>query len=352
MMSDNLNDLTRIAEFLKHAKFLMLSNDVIFKAYFKSHKQLLTSVLMHFLPLPKGSRIISIEVLDPDLSPVKLSKIKEESGKQFVLDLRVKFERITEYKEKQIEIVNVEMQTTSEPYFTDRILAYSARLYSEQLKRGLGYSKLSPVYSLVFTTKNLKVFKSVQDYYHVCNIRRTEPPEVLMSNGLCFVIVELGKFDKRLHKLYNVRESWCYLLKNSRQLSQVEYTSFREQGGDMAKAVKHLWNLSQDESLREYLDAIEKRRMDKISREQWIHGEGRKEGLKTGREEGLKTGREEGLKTGREEGLKTGREEGLKTGREEVALNMLKSGIDLQVILDSTKLSKQEILKLQKKTLK
>ena len=29
MMADNLNDLTRIAEFLKHAKFLMLSNDVL-----------------------------------------------------------------------------------------------------------------------------------------------------------------------------------------------------------------------------------------------------------------------------------------------------------------------------------
>ncbi len=63
-----------------------------------------------------------------------------------------------------------------------------------------------------------------------------------------------------------------------------------------------------------------------------------KEGLKEGREEGLK----EGLKEGREEG----RVEGLKEGKIEIAKNLLKKNIDINVILEVTNLSIEEINKL------
>ena len=67
---------------------------------------------------------------------------------------------------------------------------------------------------------------------------------------------ELGKFDKNVKQLYDIRESWCYLLKNSYKINDIEYKSLENKGDDMAKAVKHLLNLSQDEALREYLEAI------------------------------------------------------------------------------------------------
>lgn len=169
----------------------------------------------------------------------------------------------------------------------------------------------------MFTTKNLKEFASVNDYYHVCNIRRTKPPEILMSKMIQFVIVELGKFDKDTKTLYNVRDSWCYLLKNSSQMNHLEYKSLLEQGGDMAKAVSHLWNLSQDEILREYTQALEKREIDRISREDEV----------------------------REQGI----EEGRQKERQSFILNMLKDKMSIQSIIKYTGMSEERILEIQKK---
>ena len=70
---------------------------------------------------------------------------------------------------------------------------------------------------------------------------------------------------------------------------------------------------------------------------------GTEEGLKRGKEEGLKQGKEEGLKQGKEEGLKQGKEEGLK----EIAKRMRNKGINIEEIMELTKLSKEEIEKLK-----
>ena len=201
MDSNDHNELSSIDEFLKKSHFLKLTNDAAFKAYFKSNKQLLISLLTNFLPLPENSTIIEVQLLDSELSSLKVSADKKQSDKTFILDLLVRFKRRTLSGKQQIETVNVEMQTTSDPYFMNRTLAYSCRIYSQQIKKGNAYNKLLPVYSLSFTTKNLKEFKGIKDYYHVCNICRRGFPEVLMSGGLCFVVIELGKFDKSVKEL-------------------------------------------------------------------------------------------------------------------------------------------------------
>ena len=297
---------SNINEFLKKSNFLQLTNDAAFKAYFKSNKNLLISLLTSFLPLPKNSTIVEVQLLDSELSSLNISLDEKKSDKTFVLDLLVRFKRKS-LSSSQTETVNVEMQTTSEAYFTDRILAYLCRVYFEQLKEGSDYNKLFPVYLLAFTTKNLKEFKGIKDYYHVCNIRRIGSPEVLMSNGLCFVIVELNKFAKSVKNLYNTRESWCYLLKNSYNMGVLEYRSFEEKGGQMAKAVKSLWNLSEEEAEREYLFALEKQERDRRSAENSAY----------------------------------------EKGRQEVILKLLKADMSVEKVSEITGLSKQEIRKLQ-----
>lgn len=131
---------------------------------------------------------------------------------------------------------------------------------------------------------------------------------------------ELGKFDKNIKQLYNTRELWCYLLKNSYNIGFKEYESFKKKGGDMAKAVKHLWNLSQDEVLREYLEAIDKKERDRISRENFV--------------------REEAFKI-REETLKKGRQK-----IEEIALKLLDADMGVEKVSEITGFSKEEIYKL------
>ena len=309
------DDIGQLASFLKRMEFLGLTNDLFFKAYFVKNKKLLKSLLTHFLPLPEGSPIVGIEILNPELISGERLNLHTDVGKTFVLDIRARYERKGSQR-VQTETVNVEIQTTNQSHFTDRILAYSGRLYSEQLKRGEGYGRLNPVYSLVFTTKNLREFKNVDDdYRHVCNIRRTKEPQVVMSRGMCFVIVELGKFTKVMEGVESGRDGWCYMLKNSGRLGVKECETFLDKGGEMADAIKHLWDISQDEKLREAALARDKQRRDIFTQKD----------------------------DARREGLEEGREEGREEERRKVAVSMLNDGFSSDVIEKHTGLAKQEV---------
>ena len=110
------------------------------------------------------------------------------------LDLKVSFKRGGSDAK---EIVDVEVQTTNQEGFSNRLLAYAARAYSKQLKRGKKYTELSPVYSLLFTTENMPEFKGVCEYYHHSAIQRVKPPHSIFSTGMQFVVVELKKFTKK-----------------------------------------------------------------------------------------------------------------------------------------------------------
>lgn len=97
----------------------------------------------------------------------------------------------------------------------------------------------------------------------------------------------------------------------------------------MAEAIHRLLEISQDSKLQEYEEARAKYRFDQMSRET----------------DALQEGIEKGMK----KGLVKGRAEGRQEGYREVALNMLKAGIDTKVTLDSTGLSKEELEDLNTK---
>ncbi len=137
---------------------------------------------------------------------------------------------------------------------------------------------------------------------------------------------ELGKFDKNVKQLYDIRESWCYLLKNSYKMNDTEYKSLENKGEDMAKAVKHLLNLSQDEALQEYIDAFDKRERDRISAENLARREGQQEGI------------EKGIEKGRQEGIA------------EVILKFLNTGMSAEEVSKVTGFSREEICKFQERS--
>ncbi len=320
----------------KPSKNLSLTQDRNFKAFFTRKKKLLISIMENFLPLPEGSVIEDIHILNTELPSDKFP----EEYKFFVLDLRVQLRRRINGVLQNTETANVEVQTTAQKHFTDRLLMYLSRLYSGQIRKGENVDKLLPVYSLVFTTVNLKEFEGIKDYYHVCNIRRIGHPEVVMSRGMSFVIVELDKFQSQLGELIDIKENWCYFLKRSGQMDQKEYLYFKDKGGIMAEAAEHLWVLSKDETLQE-LDMVKERaRRDQVDREEFVRDEGR--------EEGLEKGREEGMEKGFKKGIEKGREEGMEKGMEKIALNMLKENLNISLISTMTGLSKNDILKLKK----
>ena len=308
----------------KPDKIIDLKKDLAFKLYFKGDKALLKSLLQRFLPLPEGSAIENVEVLDSETNTPTLQP--EEKG--FVLDLKVRIRRKEGGKLLAAETVNVEMQSSSHSHFTGRLLAYASRLYLGQSKPKKKYDQFCPVYSLAFCAENLNEFASItNEYYHLCTIRREDSDpsrQPLFSKGMQFVVVELDKFSKTtVEELVDFRENWCYILKYAPHISGSEFDTIRNKGKEMGNAVEKLWDLSEEEHIQELMEAKEKQRMDQEARED------------DAREEGLKKGIEKGIEKGRKERNK------------EVALNLLAKGLDISTICECTELTEKEVQALK-----
>ena len=359
-------------------KLLNLTADLVFKTFFKENPSLLKALLKDFLPFPKDSEIAEIELLDAEENPKEISVPQE---KTFIFDLKVRLIRKEQGKDIGSETVNVEVQTVAKKNFTDRLLAYSGRIYSGQVKSGQDYNKLHPVYSLVFTTVNLKEFEEIKDEYcHLCKLQRCSPPYLVLSEGIQFIVVELAKFVKGLEKVLDQRDAWCYLFNKAEGMDEADCKALAKKGEIMGEAVRKLWNLSQDELVRERLEAIEKQRRDRQAEIDYAREEGMEKGIEKGIEKGMEKGIEKGIEKGMEKGIEKGIEKGMEKGIEKgmekgiekgmekgikkgmakgmekgqketakkIALMLFKKGLDLDTIRSSTGLPKKELEKLSK----
>ena len=94
-----------------------------------------------------------------------------------------------------------------------------------------------------------------------------------------------------------------------------------------------------DESLKIY--------RDNYAADQYSYNKGLKKGEKIGEKKGLEKGLEKGRREGRLEGKKEGQVEGEKKGRTEertlIAKNMKMAGVDIQMIIHCTGLTKEQI---------
>lgn len=64
--------------------------------------------------------------------------------------------------------------------------------------------------------------------------------------------------------------------------------------------------------------------------------------------EGYEYGKAAGMIEGRKEGIREGRKEGRREGKKSVAKNMLEKGKDIELIIECTGLTKEEIENLKK----
>ncbi len=101
--------------------------------------------------------------------------------------------------------------------FEKRVLYYSSKSYSDQIKRADFYRKLRPV-----------IFIGVLDFEHTENknyisrsqVRDIETGEQTIKD-MEFNFIELPKFNKELHELKTLTEKWLYFIKNAESLEVV-----------------------------------------------------------------------------------------------------------------------------------
>ncbi len=151
--------------------------------------------------------------------------------------------------------------------------------------------------------------------------------EELATNDLEMHFIEIPKFEKKNPGANTRLEQWLWLLAGREEKLEMA----RKKNKEIDKAIDIINQMSMDE--KEWNLYISRQRAI------WDYNTG----MRTAREKGL----EEGIKEGREEGVKEGIKEGAKQERLEIAKNMLKEKVNIEVIERVTGLTKEEIEKLK-----
>jgi predicted transposase/invertase (TIGR01784 family) len=252
-----------------------------------------------------------VEVLNP-------FNIKEfRSDKLSILDVKAVDENERTY--------NIEIQSNPEPHYRNRILYYWARLYSSQMRSGEYYSLLRPVISI-----NLLNYVLVRENNRLHNLfwlSLSDDPEIVLTDHIYFHFIEMPKFVKRHPELLSEDlEKWVYFYLYEGKEDEEKMKILFKDDEPLQKAHNLYKRFTKSDELREvYQNRIEAERRYNTALSN-AEEKGRKEGMKNGRKEGMENGR-------KEEKIQT-------------AKNMKNDGLDIEIIMKYTGLSRKDIEKL------
>ena len=312
-------------------KFLSPRSDISFKKLFANehHKDLTKAFLNTILGL-SGTRIIT------EINLKETVNLPDRAGgKEIIFDVYCTDGLNNHYI--------IEMQSVNEYDFFERAQYYAARALGHQLKSSHKYTRLLPVvfvavvdYSLEnikkhkrfedFRSKSIIVLeKHIQKYQDVItkySFVNQQTNQIIPIPLIELNFVELPKFTKPIEECTTEIDQWLYLMKNAEECDEIpEQMKKREALVDAFYALEQKnWTSAE---LRAYVEEREA----------------------IGREERIREGDQEYAEDYREEG----REEGARKKSEEVAINALKNGLDLQIIVAITGLSLEQIQELRTK---
>lgn len=293
------------------SKYLDPRNDVAFKKIFGTEKN--KDILMHFLNNILDSfnevPITKIELLSTTLLP-KINKKKLS-----IVDVLC--------KDKTGVIYIIEMQVLETKGFEKRVLHYSSKVYSDQAKKGDEYQVLKKV--VFITIANYIIFPDSNDTHykseHAIYNKKTREQSL---KDLCYIFIELPKFDKTKEKLSSIEEKWCYFFKHASETTEEDLQSIIGNDKMMEKAYaalnQHYWS---KEELMSY-ERAKQARMDHKAILQYK------------------------LDEGEAKGLKKGIEQGIEKGKVELAKKLLQNGVGMDFLIQSADLSKKQVEELKK----
>ena len=290
--------------------------DVVFHALFRrANNELLEAMLSTILE----SNVKIVSNLDRHLNIMSANK------KLGVMDLRVQFEDGT--------YCNVEIQLKPYKYENERFLYYLADTYSRQLERGSTYEKIHKTISIIIVDYETEILKGIENLNVRWQMRDNATGSRILTDRFELVIMELPKAKRiYMNKSQDKVSQWMMFLDNP---NSEEVVKIMNENNDIKKAHEELKQVSGDYELRRIAELKEKYIRDEAAALEYAIEKGQKEGV------------EKGIKEGIEKGMKEGMKEGMKKGVKETAKNMLKLGLEIDIISKATGLSKEEILKME-----
>jgi predicted transposase/invertase (TIGR01784 family) len=246
------------------------------------------------------------------------------------------------------ELILIEIQYSTELDYLQRILYASSKAITEHMAEGEAFSQVSKVISVSILHFD---FGDGDDY-----IYKGSTSFIGLHNK---TKLELNEQQKELYKTNRVEkiypEYYLIKVKNFNDISKDtldEWINFLKneeipdhpKAKGLLKAKQELDYLKMKTEERVQYDSYKYERHREASVYESTYVLGNKMGIKEGKLIGIEVGMEKGIKKGKKEGIEKGR----KDEKIEVAINLLKSGVDHKIICASTKLTDQELTDLIK----
>ncbi|MGL9702358.1 MAG: Rpn family recombination-promoting nuclease/putative transposase [Wolbachia sp.] len=283
------------------SKFLNPKLDLTFKKIFGTEKN--KNILIHFLNDILGftgiDTIQEVEFLSTYMDP------EIALDKQSIVDVLCKDSRGLRYV--------IEMQLARDKGFEKRAHLYAAKAYSRQVGKGGKYIDLKTVFFIAISDN--AIFPEEVEYISTHNIREVKTNGHYLKD-FQFVFIELPKFAKnRVEELESTIERWCFFFKYAEDTTDEDLRNIAEKSPIIKLAYDELdkfrWN-------EKDLIAYEERLMD-LRKEEGILAQKLDDATEKGRQE----------------------------GKIEVTKNLLKAGVSVDIIAQTTGLLKAEIAQLK-----
>ena len=293
---------------------LKVTNDYIFKKIFakKGNESILKDLLNSILQI----KIKSIEVI----ADANLER-QLESNKLGILDLKAKVD--------EEAIVNIEIQIINRYNMIERTLFYWSGLYYNVLQKGADYKEIKKVIAI-----NILDYNEFDEgpYHEIARLRREYLYKIL-TDKIEIHFIQIPKFKKQRKDMKTKLDMWMDFIS---QIDEKEVKNAMSKNKEIKKAQEEY----------EYLTGDEEERRIAFLREKAIRDENSI--FDAGKDIGFKSGEEHGIKKGKKEGIEIGREQGIEQNKKEIANSMLKEKMPIETIMKVTKLSREEIEKIEK----
>jgi predicted transposase/invertase (TIGR01784 family) len=278
-------------------QFADVKTDIAFRKIFgnEQHKEILIGFLNAVLDFQGDRRIQSITLKNPWQAP-DLPLLKET-----ILDIKA-------VDHRGITFI-VEMQIKDNPGFDKRALYYTTKAYTAQIHKGDDYPKLNQVIFIAILDFNSFDGEQYLTRHLILN-KETLQQEL---RDFEFNFIELRKFNKQEAELDSLVEKWIYFIKNAGNLKMIPHSAegIPELKEAYTQATMNTWS-------QEELDIYEYWQI---------------------RDAADRYGLEEKFEQGFEQGI----ERGIEQGKIEVARNLKAAGLAVEVIMQSTGLSREQV---------
>ena len=306
-------------------ELLDIKNDYVFKRTFgyKGDEEVTKVLLRDILGM-------KVNEIDLDVNPITEKELMDD--KLGIMD-------IASVVNDNVQ-VDIEMQVVNKNNIEKRIMYYWNAYYQKSISKGDDYGELKRTIIILIADFEIKGIEQAKKYFTEWEIREKDYSELILTDVLKICIIELPKYIK--YKVNNPNLNlWTEFLENPEVVNMSEKDIEKEKDESLKttkKAIKQakdtLEQISKDEHEQELARLRKKYIMDQNAIQEYGYCRGIEEGVEIGKRDGIEIGKLDGIKIGKYENMK------------ETAKKMLAKKMPVDVIIEITGLSREEIEKL------